>query len=189
MTLTTEENLNTIAKAIIDLDRNKLMTLLTDDCEIQDIYFNYIEVKREVFINWIFKRYNEFLSIEPIKYSIKICNHCEVGARVILFNEGKFPFLSWMSKTVSYAAYKVENIDGFFKLSFCFNYSGCVQEDFFEKNKFELLKADENGDDVFEVAKNIFKRQTGQNYERPENPEFLENQKKLDEEILKSNMN
>ena len=58
-----EENLHQIARAIIDLDRDKLMTLLTDDCEIQDVYLKSVEVKREEFINWIFKRYNEFISV------------------------------------------------------------------------------------------------------------------------------
>jgi len=177
-----EENLHQIARAIIDLDRDKLMTLLTDDCEIQDVYLKSVEVKREEFINWIFKRYNEFITVEPVNYRINICNHCEVGSRVILFNEGRFPFLSWMSKSVSYAAYNVENIGGYFRLSFCFNYAGCVQKEFFERNKAELIKADEMGDDLVEVAKDIFKRETGQNFEMPENPEFLERQKKLDEE-------
>jgi len=177
-----EENLHQIARAIIDLDRDKLMTLLTDDCEIQDVYLKSVEVKREEFINWIFKRYNEFISVEPVNYRINICNHCEVGSRVILFNEGRFPFLSWMSKSVGYAAYNVENIGGYFRLSFCFNYAGCVQKEFFERNKTELIKADEMGDDLVEVAKDIFKRETGQNFEIPENPEFLERQKKLDEE-------
>jgi hypothetical protein len=87
-----------------------------------------------------------------------------------------------MSKSVSYAAYNVENIGGYFRLSFCFNYAGCVQKEFFERNKTELIKADEMGDDLVEVAKDIFKRETGQNFEIPENPEFLERQKKLDEE-------
>ena len=84
---------------------------------------------------YLFKRYNEFISVEPVNYRINICNHCEVGSRVILFNEGRFPFLSWMSKSVSYAAYNVENIGGYFRLSFCFNYAGCVQKEFFERNK------------------------------------------------------
>ena len=180
--LSTDEDLNQIAKAIIDLDRDKLMTLLTDDCEIQDVYLKSVEVKREEFINWIFKRYNEFIAVEPVNYRINICNHCEVGSRVILFNEGRFPFLSWMSKSMSYAAYNVEKIGGFFRLSFCFNYAGCVQKGFFERNKAALIKADEIGGDVFEIAKDIFKRETGQNFEMPENTEFLERQKKLDEE-------
>ena len=46
--LPTDEDLNQIAKAIVDLDRDKLMTLLTDDCEIQDVYLKSVELKKSL---------------------------------------------------------------------------------------------------------------------------------------------
>jgi hypothetical protein len=179
MNLTTNENLEQIANAIVNLDKESLMALITDDCEIQDVYFNSIEVKREEFVDWIFNRYSEYASIEPVNYSIIICNHCEIGARVILFNNGRFPYLSWMSKSVSYAGYKVENHNGYFKLSFCFSYAGCNQESFFERNRTELLNADRNRKNPLDIAKQLFKQQTGQTYERPEHPDFIAKQKRM----------
>jgi len=108
------------AQASIRKDISYIEGLLSDigEYEIQNNSLETIEVGKQEFITW----YSNKLSQTPIQ-SIEYdqCLHCQIGARVVLFNEGKFPRQIKDTSERSKTAYKIEsNADYITSLKFCF---------------------------------------------------------------------
>jgi hypothetical protein len=101
-------------------DISYLEQLLSDsgEFEIQDETLETYDVTKTVFLDWYATKLNQ----TPIStISFDQCLHCQIGARVVLFNDGTFPRKLKDSSERVKAGFKVDSSEGkIVNLKFCF---------------------------------------------------------------------
>ena len=88
--VTTEELVKQFSSCIIEPDFIKLSSLLADEgkFDVQNSELETIEVCKDEFVEWIWVQ-RSFSEVTTIDYDQ--CMHCQIGAPVVLFNDGLFP--------------------------------------------------------------------------------------------------
>lgn len=163
--------LKAIGDAIMSGDRKTLSKLIDNECNIQNEYLKVVEVEPKVFIDWILNRREEMLRFNSLSYRVFYCDYCEKGASILLFNEGRFPFLAYLASNVCFAGLKVYRDEKGIGVYFCFNYPGVNMIDFLSRHNDELRRLKKAGDLPFRILLRIFLRETGRRYTHPSEPE------------------
>jgi len=166
----THAEIKAIGDAIMNGDKKTLSKLIESECNIQDEYLKVVEAEPSIFIDWILKRREEMLRFNSLSYRVFYCDYCEKGASILLFNEGRFPYLAWISSNVCFAGLKVCRDEKGIGVVFCFNYPGVKMIDFFDQHSDELKRLEKAGDFSMNIILRIFLRETGRRYSHPSQP-------------------
>jgi hypothetical protein len=116
----TSDQIIEFAQASMRKDISYIEGLLSDsgEYEIQNDSLETVEVGKQEFIKWYSNKLSQ-TSIQSIEYDQ--CLHCQIGARVVLFNAGKFPRQIKDASERSKTGYKIESKDdSITSLKFCF---------------------------------------------------------------------
>ncbi len=135
--------------------------------EIQNHELKIISAAKEQFISWLALRRLEYPRGNTLTYSIKNCSVCDQRQNVLVFDQGRFPFMAWMKHRVSYAglSFQVEN-NKITASHICLGFCGIDNPSFFERFNAEAEKLNEEHgiDPVFGLL-NIFEREYGRKLE------------------------
>ncbi|MFT6922035.1 MAG: hypothetical protein ACJA1C_001033 [Crocinitomicaceae bacterium] len=118
--VTTEELVKQFSDSILKPDFIKMASLFAEDgkFDIQDSKLETLEVGKDEFIEWIWVQ-RSFSSIRRIDYDQ--CMHCQIGAPVVLFNDGFFPRKVKDSSERSKTGLMLDNKEGLIHaIKFCF---------------------------------------------------------------------
>lgn len=159
-----------IGDAIMNGDKETLSKLIESECNIQDEYLKVVETEPKIFIDWILKKREEMLRFNSLSYRVFYCDYCEKGASILLFNEGRFPYLAWLTSNVCFSGLKVCRDEKGIGVNFCFNYPGVNMIDFFNLHSDELQRLEKAGDFGLNIFLRIFLRETGRRYSYPTEP-------------------
>jgi hypothetical protein len=135
--------------------------------EIQNRELDIVAAAKEQFISWLALRRLEYPNGNALTYSITNCNVCDQRQNVLVFDQGRFPFMAWMKHRVSFAGLSlyVEN-DKITASHICLGFCGKENPSFMERFNDEAVKLnEENGIDPVFGLLNIFEREYGRKLE------------------------
>ena len=132
---TTKELVKQFSESIREPDFIEMASLLADNgkFDIQDKKLETIEVGKDEFVEWIWVQ-RSFSSIRSIDYDQ--CMHCQIGAPVVLFNDGFFLRKVKDSSERSKTGLMLEIKDGLIHaIKFCFVFVKTENKCMFELNQ------------------------------------------------------
>ena len=150
-------------QAITSGNRNALEELLQPgEYQMQNEELDTVIGSKDEFIDWMMTRRTDYLTVEPLTYRIEFCTECIMGGHVVLFNEGRFPYMSWISNSWSFVGFGFSEyairID---ELHFCMGFRNADRRGFLGRNMDEIMERKGRGIDELYSAYRFFKRETG----------------------------
>lgn len=121
ITSESSDPIHLLAIAISKYDVKSIKRLIGSKCKNLETVGN-IKVSRNEYLNWLVKQmfsYRTESANQTITYMTDICNGCQAGCTIIIFDEGRFPKQE-SNALFKYTAWNIEVEKGFITgITFC----------------------------------------------------------------------
>lgn len=163
-----DEIIHAFGNAICRGDIHHAGSLLYDKglFEIQNTELDIVSAVKEQFISWIALRRLEYPKRDELEFSIESCSNCIQNHGVLVFNEGNFPFMAWLSYKVSLAGIALTVQEGLITSAhICFAIKLGNNPSFISRFIDEVNEMEQNnGIDNFYALTSIFEREYGRTF-------------------------
>ena len=157
------------AEAICNGDIHSAGSLLCEkgDFEVQNSKLEIVSAVKAQFISWLALRRLEYPKRNELSYTLSSCQACARINGIIIFNDGNFPYMAWLSGRVSLASIGVRVRDGLIvSAHICLGFSEPNHLSFLDRYIDEVdAMGRENGTGLIKAYKLIFKREYGRSFE------------------------